>query len=211
MLFLGVVFWPFVLKSIIQPTALVLWLLLRILVLGIHQKYFWYAVIIAAFLVLLRVLRQSQAELPSQPSFEINTTINNIGYWRGLFLYDGQDIMEDKTLKRQLTHLLTALYALKQGLPNDFHIDDALQQGAIPLPESIHAFLFPQEPVSGGPLKKFLQPIRKTIRRWIRQWRGQEKTEHYERIKEILDFLETSLEINYDDHKHSQTNHRTGR
>ena len=211
LLFLGLLFWPFVLQSIIQPAALVLWLLLRILVLGIHQKYFWYAVIFAAVLVLWRILRQSQAELPSQPSFEINTTMTHIGHWRSLFLYNRQDLLEDKTLKRQLTQLLTALYALKQGMPNNFHIDDALQQGAIPLPERIHAFLFPPQPGSGGPLKKFLESVRKTSRRWIRQWRGQEKTEHYERIEEVLDFLETSLEINYDDHRHSQTNHRTGR
>lgn len=205
--FLGLLFWPFVLNNIIQPTALVLWLLIRILVLGIHQKYIWYAVIFAAVLLLLRILRQTQSQVPSRASFETNTTITNISYWRGLLLYNGQDIMEDKALKRQLAHLLTALYALKQGVSNDFRMYDDLQQGTIPLPWNIHAFLFPPEPVSGGPLKKYFQSIQKIPRRWIRQWTGQEKAEHHKMIDEVLNFVETSLEINSDDRNLFQNKH----
>ena len=202
-LFLGLLFWPFVLATLLQPIAMVLWLLVRILVLSIHQKYFWYALIFAAVLVLLRLLRQTQSEPPAQVSFETNTTLTSISYWRGLFLYNGQDVLEDKTLKRNLVDLLTSLYAWKQGMPNDFRISDALRQGAIPLPETVQAFLFPQEPEPGGPLKKFLQSIRKTPRRWLRQWTGQEKAEHDQRIEAVLGFLETSLEINDDDRRHT--------
>lgn len=205
--FLGLLFWPFVLNNIIQPTALVLWLLLRILVLSIHQKYFWYAVIFAAVLVLLRILRQTPTQLPSQASFETNSTITNISYWRGLFLYSGQDVLEDKNLKRQLTHLLTALSALRQGASNDFRMYDALQLGTIPLPENIHTFLFPPEPASGGPLKKFFRSIRRIPRRWIRQWTGREKAEHYQMIDEVLNFIETTLEINNDERNLSQNSH----
>ena len=202
-LFLGLLFWPFVLATILQPIAQVLWLLLRILVLSIHQKYFWYALILAAVLVLLRLLRQTQSEPASQASFETNTTLTSISYWRALFLYNGQDVLEDTPLKRHLAGLLISLYAWKQGTPNDFRINDALQQGAIPLPDTVRAFLFPQEPELGGPLEQFLQSIRKTPRRWIRQWTGQAKTEHDQRIEEVLGFLETSLEINDDDRTHT--------
>jgi hypothetical protein len=205
--FLGLLFWPFVLNNIIQPIALVLWLLIRILVLGIHQKYIWYGVIFAAVLLLLRILRQRQSQLPSRASFETNTTITTIGYWRGLLLYKGQDILEDNALKRQLAHLMTALYALKQGASNDFRMYDDLQQGTIPLPGNIHAFLFPPEPVSGGPLKKYFQSIQKTPRRWIRKWTGQEKAEHHKMIDEVLNFIETSLEINSDDRNLFQNKH----
>lgn len=210
-LFLGLLFWPFVLATILQPIALVLWLLVRILVLSIHQKYFWYALIFAAVLVLLRLLRQTQTEPPAQASFETNTTLTSISYWRALFLYNGQDVLEDTPLKRQLAGLLTSLYAWKQGTPNDFRVNDALQQGTIPLPETVHAFLFPQQPEPVGPLKKFLQAIQKTPRRWIRQWTGQAKTEHDQKIEAILGFLESSLEINDDNRTHTETKPRTGR
>ena len=202
-LFLGLLFWPFVLATILQPIAQVLWLLLRILVLSIHQKYFWYALILAAVLVLLRLLRQTQSEPASQPSFETNTTLTSISYWRALFLYNGQEVQEDTPLKRQLAGLLTSLYAWKQGTPNDFRINDALQQGGIPLPDTVRAFLFPQEPEPGRSLKYVLQAIRKTPRRWIRQWTGQAKMEHDQKIEEVLGFLETSLEINDDDRTHT--------
>jgi hypothetical protein len=205
--FLGLLFWPFVLTNIIQPTALALWLLIRILVLSIHQKYFWYAVIFVAVLVLLRLLRQTQSELPPQASFETNTTITTIRHWRGLLHYKDQDILEDKALKRQLAHLLTGLYALKQGASNDFRMYADLQQGKIPLPKNIHTFLFQPGPVSGGPLKKFFQSIRKTPRRWIRQWTGQEEAEHHKMIDEVLNFIETSLEINNDDTNLFQKKH----
>lgn len=202
-LFIGLLFWPFVLATILQPIALVLWLLVRILVLSIHQKYFWYALIFAAVLVLLRLLRQTPSEPPAQASFETNTTLTSISYWRALFLYNGHDVQEDAPLKRQLADLLASLYAWKQGTPYDYRILDALQQGEIPLPDTVHAFLFPQKPEPGGPLKRFLQAIRKAPRRWIRQWTGQAKAEHDRRIEAVLGFLETSLEINDDDRRHT--------
>jgi K+-sensing histidine kinase KdpD len=207
-LFLGLLFWPFILTNIIQPTALVIWFLLRILVLGIHQKYFWYALIIVAFLVLFRLLPPEQPTIQADRYLETNTTMVNIGYWRGLFTYNGQDIRDENTLKRELMHLLASLYASKQRTPNNFGIYDAMQQGRIPLPGKIHAFLFSQEPAgSGRPIKKFFRSIRETPRKWIRQWTGQEKAEHFQMINEVLEFMGTSLEIKDDDGKPSQNKH----
>ena len=207
-LFLGMLFWPFLRTNIIQPTALVLWFLLRILVLGIHQKYFWSAVIFVAFLVLFRLLPQEPSTIQSDAYLETNTTMTNIGYWRGLFTYSGQTVRDENTLKRELMHLLASMYASKQRTPNNFGVYDALQDGRIPLPENIHAFLFAQEPAeSGGPIKTFFRSIRKTPRNWIRQWTGQEKAEHFQMINEVLDFMETSLEIKNDDGKPSQNKH----
>jgi len=207
-LFVGLLFWPFIVNNIIKPVALVLWLLLRILVLSIHQKYIWYAVIFVSFLFLFRFLPDEQSDVPSQASREPNTAIINIGYWRSLFIYNGQNVREEETLKRELTYLLTSLHASNQSTANNFGIHDALRKGEIPLPGTIHAFLFPQElAASGGPLKRFFQSIRKTLRQWIRQWTGREKAEHFQLIDEVLNFMETSLEITHDDRKRSQTEH----
>jgi hypothetical protein len=195
-LFIGMLYWPFILKNIVEPAALAVWLLLRILVLSIDQKYFWYAAILIAIIFLFRLLPKEQSAIQADTQIQVNATIANIGYWRVLFTYDGKDIRNEKTLKRQLIQLLTALYASKQNTTNSFRIYDALQQGELPLPEHIHAFLFsdePQEVVS--PLRRFIQFIRTTPRKWIRQWTGEEKVDHYRMINEVLDFLETSLEM----------------
>jgi hypothetical protein len=104
--------------------------------------------------------------------------------------------------------LLTSLYASKQSTSNDFRVYEALQQGRIPLPENIQTFLFPAEPQeSGGPIKRLLQSIQKTPRKWMHQWTGQEKAEYYRMIDEVLDFVETSLEIKNDDRKFTHNEH----
>jgi hypothetical protein len=207
-LFLGILFWPFIVNNIIKPIALVVWLLLRILVLSVHQKYFWYAVVFVLFIFLFRFLPLEQSDIQPDAYREPNTTITNIEYWRGLFIYDGQSVRDEETLRRELTHLLTSLHASNQGTSNHFGIHEALQQGKIPLPENIYTFLFSQEPPgSGGLLKRFFQSIRKTPRQWIRQWTGQEKAEHFQMIDEVLHFMETSLEINNDDRNLSQNKH----
>ena len=207
-LFLGMLFWPFIVNNIIKPIALALWLLLRILVLSIHQKYIWYVVIFAAFFFLFRFLPQEQSDIPSSVSPELNTTIMNIEHWRNLFIYEGQNVREEETLRRELTYLLTSLHAWHQSTSKKFSIHDALQKGEIPLPGHIHAFLFSQElPASGGLLKRFSQSIRKTPQKWIRQWTGQEKAEHHKMIDEVLNFIETSLEINNDGRNISQSKH----
>lgn len=195
-LFIGILYWPFILKNIVEPTALAVWLLLRILVLSIDQKYFWYAAILIAIIFLFRLLPRGEPPIQSDSQGKANATIANIGYWRILFTYDGQDVRNEKTLKRQLIQLLTSLYASKQNTANNFRIYDALQQGELPLPEHLRAFLFSAEPQeSVGPVRRLIQSIRKTPRKWIRQWTGQEKVEHDRTITEVLDFLETSLEI----------------
>ena len=198
--FLGVLFWPFVLNNILEPTALAVWLLLRILVLSIDQKYFWYAVILLAVFFLFRLVRPEQPSAQPKTYSDTNATIINIGYWRVLFMYDNQDVHDEKILKRELTHLVTALYTSKQNMSPSFQIYDALQQGEIPLPEHIRSFLFSTEPdESRGPITTLLQSIQKTLRKRIRQSTGQEKAEHYRMIDEVLGFVETSLEIKNDD------------
>jgi MFS family permease len=107
-LFVGMLFWPFILNNIIQPIALVGWILLRVLFLSIDQKYFWTAVILVVVIFLFRLLPYEQPELRSD-SFPIeNATITTIGYWRILLTYHDQNVRDEKTLKRELIHLMTS-------------------------------------------------------------------------------------------------------
>ena len=103
-------------------------------------------------------------------------------------------------LRRELIYLLTSYYASKQRIANNFGIYEALQQREIPLPDNIHTYLFPQEvPESDGRIKKFLQSFRTTPRKRIYQGSEQAKAEQERMIGEVLNFLETSLEIKNDD------------
>jgi hypothetical protein len=203
--FAALLFWPFLLDNIIKPTGLAVWLLLRILVLSIDQKFFWYASAFAAVVFLFRFLLQEQTTTQANPYPETNTTIQNIRYWRIMFTYNDHNIRDEKTIRRELLELLTCFYVSKQSMSNHFGIHAALQQGEIPLPEHIRAFLFPEEP-SGpdGSIKKFLQSVRKTPWTWVWRWTGQEKAEHYQMIDEVLNFMETALEGNNDERAFKQ-------
>ncbi|HET9912688.1 MAG TPA: hypothetical protein VFQ13_12405 [Anaerolineales bacterium] len=207
-LFAGLLFWPFILNNIIKPMALVVWLLLRIFVLSIDQEYVWYAFVFVAAIFLFRLIPQGQDTRQLDTYLEANTTLDNIERWRARFTYYNQNIWDEKALKRELLHLLTSLYASKQNTSVKFAIHTALQQGEIPLPDHIYTFLFPQEPQAwDASITAFLQSIRGKPRKWIRQWTGQEKAEHYQRITEVLDFMEATLEIKNDDRQYTQAEH----
>jgi len=200
-LFVGLLFWPFVLNEIIKPTALVVWTLLRVFVLSIDQKYYWVAIIlITSFFLYRRLPLSPQPAVQSEDEQHSNATIKTINHWRSLFNPMDQHIQVNKILKKNLAGLLLSLYATKQHTSADFRLYDALQQGQIPLPERIHAFLFLEEPQPAGrSFKKLVQSIRNTPRKWIRRWTGQEAAEHYRMVDEILFFMETSLEMKNDD------------
>jgi hypothetical protein len=206
-LFVGLLFWPFILNEIIMPTSLAVWVLLRIFVLSVDQEYYWVAIIfITSIFLYLRLLPPSHSTIQSEDSQHLNETMRTLDYWRSLFDLIDQRVQDDKMLKKELAHLLLSLYATKQHTLADFRLYDALQQGKIPLPEQMHAFLFSEEPQPAGRsliinIRKLVQSIRNTPRKWIRRWRGQETAERHRMIDEILCFVETSLEMKNDDGK----------
>jgi len=200
-LFVGLLFWPFILNEIIMPTSLVVWTLLRVFVLSIDQKYYWVAIIlITSFFLYRRLPLSPQPAVQSEDAQHSNATIKTINHWRSLFNPMDQHVQVNKILKKNLARLLLSFYATKQHTSADFRLYDALQQGQIPLPERIHAFLFSEEPQPAGrSFKKLVQSIGNIPRTWIRRWTGQETAEHYRMVDEILCFMETSLEMKNDD------------
>jgi hypothetical protein len=200
LLLAGLLFWPFIFSNIIKPTALVLWLLLRILVLSIDQKYFWYTLIFVAAFFVFRVLSHAREIVQPEVYLQSNVTLDNIEYWRVRFAGNSHNLWEEKTLKRDLLHLLVSCYASNQNTTNNFDVYQALEQGEFPLPEHIRDFLFSQEPREPDrSIKSFFRSVRATPQKWIHRWTGQEKARQYQRIAEVLSFMETSLEIKNDD------------
>jgi hypothetical protein len=207
-LLVGMLFWPFILKEIIIPTSLAVWLLLRIFVLSIDQKYYLGAIIFIMLFLLYRLLPQDQPSIQSGDSQNSNATMQTIGIWHSLITLSGYDTREDKNLKRELIRLLLLLNATKKRTSADYELYEALQRGEISIPEDIHDFLFLEEPlVVGHSLKKRIRSIGNIPRKWIRRWTGQETAEHYRMVDEVLCFIETSLEVKNDDGKINPNKH----
>ena len=207
--FVGLLFWPVILDGIITPTSLVAWVLLRIFVLSVDQKYYWVAIIfIIAIFIYPRLLPPLYSTTQSEDSGHSNATMRMLDYWHSLFNLIDQPTQDDVLLRKGLASLLLSLYATKQHAVADFHLYDALQRGEIPLPEQMHAFLFPEEPQPVGRsfivnIRKLVQSIRNAPHKWIRRWTGQETAERYRMVDEILCFMETSLEMKNDSEKSS--------
>ena len=207
-LLVGMLFWPFILNNIIGPTSLVTWLLLRIFVLSIDQKYYWGAIIFIVLVFLFRLLFQNQIDIKSEESPETNATIKTIDYWRTLFTLTSGYVQDQETVKRELIRLLLSLYASKQRTSTNFLLYESLQKGEFPLPEHIHRFLFPDEKKKPErSLNKLIKTIRAAPRKWIRRWTGQETAEYYRMIDEVFCFMEKSMEIKNDDGKFTPNRH----
>ena len=132
--------------AVIKPTALVVWLLLRILVLSIDQKYFWLALIFVPAVFVFRILSHARETVQPEVYLESNATLDNIEYWRVRFAGNSHNIWDEKTLKRDLLHLLVSCYTSNQNTSNNFDIYQAMEQGEVSLPEYVRDFLFSQEP-----------------------------------------------------------------
>lgn len=199
-LFVGLLFWPVILNDILTPVSQVVWILLRLFVLSIGQQYYWMAIVIIASLFLYRHLAPpSHLLIQSEDYEDSNATMRTIGRWRTLFALIDRHIQDDEILQKNLAQLLLSLYATKRHTSADFRLYDALQQGTIPIPERIHAVLFPTESQQKGySFKKLVQSIRNAPRKWIRHWTGQDTAEDYRMLDEILCFMETSLEMKND-------------
>jgi hypothetical protein len=180
--------------------------------LSIDQKYFWYALICVVAIFLYRVLAHARETVQPDVYLQSNATLDTIEFWRVRFAGNSHNIWDEKTLKRDLLHLLISFYASNQNTSNNFELYQALEQGRVPLPEHIRNFLFSQEPREPDhSIKGFLRSFRETPRKWIHRWTGQEKAERYQTIAEVLRFMETSLEIKNDDRTFSHNEPGTSR
>jgi hypothetical protein len=201
---LGLVFRSF-LANLILPVATVFWLLLRILVLSIDQQVYWWLLIsLVIFIAIFRVVSRPETVQPYQP-LDSNQLLDSVHHWRTSILANAKEGGENNTLRRDLMWLLTSMYSSRKQGSAHYEIKEALEQHQILYPETIHAFLFSN---AGKSRQNFLHnPVRipgPSIHQTgnpkkIRRWSGREAAEYYRAIDEVLAFMETTLEIKYDD------------
>ncbi len=141
---------------------------LRVLFLSIDRKYFWTAVILVVVIFLFRPPSLRAGGIPNS----IPTPVRNarqlqpsdIGAF-SLFITTKKTFRDEKTLKRELAHLLTSLYVSKQRAATKFDIYEALRKGEIPIPRRLHSFLLEESQESGATDKKVF-PATATLTIW---------------------------------------------
>jgi hypothetical protein len=196
---LGVLFRAFLFTNVVRPLALVLWLFWQIL-LSFDQRVTWGLLLFAAVVyVFIRVVQRLTAgEEPPPPAS--NVTLEKIHYWRLSMRLTAENVGKANLLKNNLKRMLASLFTSKQTEAPYWEIEDALRYRRIPLPEPVHAFLFPEPPREGRrSLWEILESIRKVLVKWARRRSGRATAEYYESIEEVLTFMESAMEIKNDD------------
>jgi hypothetical protein len=206
-LLLGFLFRVFILENFVKPVALVFWLIWRVL-LSIDQGVYWsLLILLAVFYAFIHFARGWVSTKPTPP-LDSNLTLETVDYWRMFIRLSVREKARVSVLKQNLEEMLVTMYTSRQPETPHWEVSEALRQRQIPLPESIYAFLFPRKPLSSRrSLRQVLHAIREAFREWARRRTGQDVAEYYRSIEEVLNFMETSMEISHDN-EHFDTHAR---
>ena len=120
------------------------------------------------------------------------------GLWRRSILWSAQGTRENDRFRRELMWLFTSLYTSRKPGYADFQVREAFVKRQIPLPESIHEFLYGDPPPAVS-VRSFLKHPRAALRQWAQRRAGRHASDYFRRIDEVLTYMETQMEMKHDD------------
>lgn len=216
LVFIGLLFTPFVSAYILTPLAMAGWFFMRIYILSVHQQVYWWIFISIALYWVGRRLVGSRPAAPPPLLTTPNDTLQAVEKWRStIFVSTSYPEMRHQ-LKLDLIQMLITLFSSRQQSVTYAEVFEPLKQRQIPLPDAVYDFLFAPEPVKPRlTLAQKLRALPRTLpralaeapRRWWRRWSGQETAEFYQSVEAVLAFIESTLEIPYDDQPTERSNH----
>jgi hypothetical protein len=206
-----VVAWPWLRPALVEPLALAVWLMLRLLVLRLHQAVFWTGLLVVVGLALVKVLRRRLPSPAAAPALPLSGPAHPVEAWREQLARVAEGAPPVRTIGwNAFVELAVALRALELRVPADHRLHDALRDGRSPLPPGVHAFLFGAAPA--GPAAGRLRRLRGAPRRWVRRLTGRERADRLHQMSELFSFLEASLELpRHDHHPHDPPARRAAR
>ncbi|HUX20954.1 MAG TPA: hypothetical protein VMW69_06915 [Spirochaetia bacterium] len=205
LLFSGLLFHQFVLMQIILPLATAVWLLLRLFVLSIDQTVYWWGLIVAAIgYGLVRLTQRLSAGSPD-PLLRSYRQSDRASSWRGSILRGLGERGETRSFRERLMWLFTAVCAQERPELANYQIREAFIRRQIPLPESIHSFLYSEDShrASGTstlkhPMKAFHERallLRDSLWEWHRRKNGSYSAEYYRHVDEVVRNMEARMEM----------------
>jgi hypothetical protein len=195
--FVGLYFGPALLSGFIQPLAEQLWGFLRVYILCINQEELWryFVLALSAFLCyrLLRALASASREAEPAPSGpDANAALGELRYWRYLFTKKTRDERERVLARREFERLLVSAYAAHNRVEADFELLESFRSGRIPLPATVHSFLFGEE-AEARPRKGA-----RRLKAWLDRVSGRESSDSRRAVEEYLDYIESLMEMDDD-------------
>jgi hypothetical protein len=192
----AVLAFPWLRANLVGPLTLTVWLLLRTLVLSLHQGV-WWAGLVLAVPVLLAVLLVRRTHSLHEPEVFIPTARPHpVEVWRSLIGETASGSPPLPTIGwNGFVQLVVWLRSLERRIPPDYRLHDALQRGDVPLPAQVHAFLFPPPCPKRRGLGAHLRAWLGAPGRAARRLSGRDRADRLRSVSHLLSFLESSLEM----------------
>lgn len=190
--------WPWVRGALIEPLAAAAWLLLRLLVLSLHQGVFWVGLVLAAAAALVGTLRRWARPAPEPSAARLPPwSAHPVAVWRQRIARTAGGLPAHTIGWNGYLQLVVALRATELRVPADHRLHDALRDGISPLPGDVHRFLFapPAGPRRGRagahPRPRPGAALSRALRRLARR----DRAERLGGVIALIRFLEDSLEM----------------
>ncbi len=193
----AVLAWPWLRTYAVEPLAVVVWLLLRVLVLPVHQAVYWMALVCSVPVLLWIMLRRRVGSLAAPLPAARTAHTHPVETWRWLVEQTAGGARPLPTVGwNGFVQLAVSLQALERRVPPDYRLHDALRAGQVPLPPQVHAFLFPPAPARPrGPAARLRRWLGEVPRGALRRLTGRERAARLRSMSRLLTYLEDSLEL----------------
>lgn len=193
---LAVVFRSFFMTNLVEPVAYLLWAVWGI-VCSVNQNFYWMMLIIVCLLLMIRLIPPDTSNTPSRAYTYKHSWPNPVEYW--------QTLIQDGTLGRnEAEHLRDGLKKLLEAVIAQVERSDPQSSdeipviGKVPLSAAAQRFLFSSKGQSGMYSESRRFGILYFAPKWIRIWAGKFIRQDMTLIDEILERMETEMEISHD-------------
>ena len=190
------IFRTFFMSNIIEPVAIFLWAIWRIIC-SVDQKIYWMLLVVICFLLVIRLFPTGKDNI-AHPTYRYRyNSPDRVKYWQTLITHAnlGQDQAE--YFRDSLKQLLISAFADgKQSHPAG--MEEFISSGMLPLSPLARRFLFPPKRTAGLGFMSRLPSIRSLLPGWLRKWVGGFVQQDTAPIDEILKHMENEMELNHD-------------
>lgn len=190
---LVIFFRPFLQTNIVEPLVLIIWLIFRVIA-SVDQKIYWgILVFLSCYLIIRNFVVKTESTtgfaktLPKEP-------VRGVEFWRLAFESAAYEKGNLHLLRQNMKDLLVSAVMQKEHL-NKAQAQTALDEKQLPIPDSVYAFIYPPKNSGDSWKEKINSWTKKHIPAALRRWNSGAAREHYQSIEEVLQWMETYLEM----------------
>lgn len=196
MVSLPVVFRSFFMTNLVEPVAYLLWAIWGI-VRSVNQNVYWVILIIVCLLLMIRLIPPDTSNTPSRAYTSKYSRPNPVEYWQTIIQNAINGRNEAEPLRDGLKKLLEGVIAqVERSDPRS--PDEIPGIGKVPLSPAAQRFLFSSKGQSGMFSENRRFDILYFAPKWFRRWAGKFIQQDMILIDEILERMETEMEISHD-------------